>query len=583
LLVPVLLSSLIAGTACDSGLGPNDVANVIVSPSSNVLQVGMGVQLTATALAQDGTNVPGLAPSWRSSDSTIATVDQSGLVSTRAAGSATVTATVAGKSGTASITAVTGGGSLRKVSGDGQRGTVTDTLAEPLVVRVRDSEGTPRPGIPVTFVIPDQVAQVTAGVVNTDAEGIASTVVILGSQSGTVLVSVTAIGSSENATFGVFADPDTPAQLVVTQGNAQVGFTGHLLEDSVAVALLDRFGNPIRDSVVQWVVTAGGGAPSAPTSIADGGRAAIRWTLGGSPGPNTLEARFAGLAPAVLSALAVFAGPGTVTFSSVGFPPYSMIVTMPPDGIGSVTLPGSVTGDIDGDWSKDRSRIALANADENPAEASGFNDFTDLVVMNAGGSGRTRLTHHFGSVSGPAWSPDGSKIAFASDQSGRSEVYVVDADGSHLVQLTTTGGLAPSWSPDGTRLAVGIKITDVLQEPSAFVMDAADGGNVVPLMPGEDPAWSPDGSVIALATCPTVVCDPDGYQLTLIHPDGTGAVVLAPVTGAHEPAWAPDGSRIALRREMPGHLPGGIYTINPDGSGIVHLSGPSGNFPSWGP
>jgi dipeptidyl aminopeptidase/acylaminoacyl peptidase len=286
-----------------------------------------------------------------------------------------------------------------------------------------------------------------------------------------------------------------------------------------------------------------------------------------------------------VSALAVFAGPGTVTFSLVPDARTSKILTMPSDaiGIGSTTLPGSVQGDFDGDWSKDRSRIALANAAENPADVWGFNDFNDLLVMNADGSGRVRLTSHFGSVSGPAWSPDGSKIAFASDQSGRSEIYVVNADGSHLVQLTTTGGFAPSWSPDGTRIAVGIKITDVLQEPSAFVMDAADGGNVVPLMPGEDPAWSPDGSVIALATCPTVVCDPDGYRLTLIHPDGSGAATLDAVTGAHEPAWAPDGSRIALRREMPENLFGGIYTVNPDGSGIVHLLSPSGYLPSWGP
>lgn len=583
MLTPLLVSLAIGAAACDSGLGPDAVSSVSVSPSASVVQVGTPVQLTATATTGDGTVVSDHAPAWRSTDSTVATVDQSGRVSTLAPGSATIVATVDGRSGTAAVTAVTGGGSLRIVSGDAQHGTVTDTLPEPLVVRVRDADGTPRPGIPVTFQIREDNADLTEPVVKTDADGLASTMVVLGPESGSVIVAVTAVGSSEEASFGLQAVADVAAQLAVTGGDGQIGFTGRELEKAITVAVLDRFGNNIRDSVVAWVVTAGGGAPSVPTSVAnDSGPATVRWTLGGSPGTNTMEARVAGVAPLALSALAVVTGPGTLTFSPFPVALGSVITTMQPDGTQQMPLPGSVTGDVDGDWSKDRTRLALANAAEDPSQASGFNDFTDLVVMNAGGSGRTRLTNHFGSVSGPTWSPDGSKIAFASDQSGRSEIYVVHADGSNLVQLTTTGGDAPSWSPDGTRIAVGIRITE-LQQPSAFVMDADDGGNIVPLMPGEDPAWSPDGSVIALATCPTVVCDPEGYRLTLIHPDGTGAVTLDAVTGAHEPAWAPDGSRIAVRRAFPGAIPGGIYTLNPDGSGIVHLSGPTGNLPSWGP
>jgi TolB protein len=279
----------------------------------------------------------------------------------------------------------------------------------------------------------------------------------------------------------------------------------------------------------------------------------------------------------------VVAGPGSITYSVFDQALANQFYVMQSDGSGNMILSGSVVGDIDGHWSNDRTRIALANADENPAEVTGFNPYTDLVVMNADGSGRVRLTNHFGSVTAPAWSPDGSKIAFASDQSGRSEIYVVNADGSNRVQLTTTGGFAASWSPDGTRIAVGIKITDVVQQPSAFVMDASDGGNILPLMPGEDPAWSPDGSLIALATCPTVVCDPPDYRLTLMHPDGTGAVTMDTIPGVHQPAWAPDGSRIAVARLFPRFITGGIYTMNPDESGVVHLVGFLGYFPSWGP
>jgi hypothetical protein len=480
------------------------------------------------------------------------------------------------------------GFTLRIVSGDGQSGRVAETLPEPLVVRVRDSLGTPQAGIPVTFSAPDGMAQLKPATVKTDADGVASTVVILGTTFGDVLGNLqvhAAVGTGLSVDFLLVALADAPAELRIVRGNDQVGFIGHTLRDSIGVLLLDRFGNPIHDSVIQWAVTTGGGTASASTSTTDDGFAAVRWTLGGSPGPSTLEARFPGATSGVASALAVATGPGVITFNSMGTNPrFNTISLIKPDGTGGGTIPGTIPGDVDGDWSKDRTRIALANAEENPADPFGFNPWTDLVIMNADGSGRTRLTDHFGSITGPTWSPDGSKIAFASDQSGRSEIYVINADGSNRVQLTTTGGFAPSWSPDGARIAVGIRITDaVAQPPPAYVVDAVVGGHVVPLMPGEDPAWSPDGSVIALATCPTVVCDQTGYQLTFIHPDGSGAVTVAAVTGAHESAWAPDGSRLVVRRALGGLIQGGLFTLNPDGSGMLPLIVSFGFLPSWGP
>lgn len=72
--------------------------------------------------------------------------------------------------------------------------------------------------------------------------------------------------------------------------------------------------------------------------------------------------------------------------------------------------------------------------------------------MNANGSGATRLT---AGGDGPAWSPDGSKIAFWSHRGGNLDVYVMNADGSAVARLTTdpADDLHPAWSPDGTRIA----------------------------------------------------------------------------------------------------------------------------------
>jgi Tol biopolymer transport system component/DNA-binding winged helix-turn-helix (wHTH) protein len=99
----------------------------------------------------------------------------------------------------------------------------------------------------------------------------------------------------------------------------------------------------------------------------------------------------------------------------------------------------------------------------------------------------------------PRFSPDGPRIAFDSDRTGNREVWVCDADGSNLLQLTNFGGRhggSPSWSPDGRRLAF-----DMRKEEAAniYVIDS-NGGHPVKLTdhPADDllPTWSRDGEWI---------------------------------------------------------------------------------------
>ena len=71
------------------------------------------------------------------------------------------------------------------------------------------------------------------------------------------------------------------------------------------------------------------------------------------------------------------------------------------------------------------------------------------------GSGVIRLTDNDASDVTPAWSPDGRRIAFASERDGNLEIYVMNADGSGVTRLTYNGAndLFPDWSPDGRRIA----------------------------------------------------------------------------------------------------------------------------------
>ena len=75
--------------------------------------------------------------------------------------------------------------------------------------------------------------------------------------------------------------------------------------------------------------------------------------------------------------------------------------------------------------------------------------------MDADGGNPTRITDSPATERRPAWSPDGSKLAFVSDRDGNDEIYVMDADGSDQTRLTDDLGLDrnPRWSPDGTRIA----------------------------------------------------------------------------------------------------------------------------------
>ncbi len=81
---------------------------------------------------------------------------------------------------------------------------------------------------------------------------------------------------------------------------------------------------------------------------------------------------------------------------------------------------------------------------------------TDIYMMNADGSGFIRLTDNPDGDSSPRWSPDGSRIAFYSWRNRNYDIYVMNADGSALTNLTNSPDMmdrSPAWSPDGSQIA----------------------------------------------------------------------------------------------------------------------------------
>jgi Tol biopolymer transport system component len=125
------------------------------------------------------------------------------------------------------------------------------------------------------------------------------------------------------------------------------------------------------------------------------------------------------------------------------------IYVMNTDGAGRAITTGS-DNDIDPAFSPDGTRIAFARAVGGPQ-----NSQYDIYVMDASGANLKQLTTEPKDDRYPAWSPDGTKIAFRGYPAvGGAAIFTMNVDGSAQTAIKNTGGGdQPTWSPDGTRIA----------------------------------------------------------------------------------------------------------------------------------
>lgn len=231
-------------------------------------------------------------------------------------------------------------------------------------------------------------------------------------------------------------------------------------------------------------------------------------------------------------------------------------------------------------WSPDGSKIAFSSNRERSSTG------LDIWVMNADGSGATRLTETAGQNGRAAWSRDGTKIAFSStrDAGGaldKAEIWVMNADGSDQHALTSDGAFAntPSWSPDGSKIVFQSNRdgTDQL-----YVMNA-DGSGITRLTNGawadQDPSWSPDGSQIVFSSNRDAP-DPDNasqadFEIYVVNADGSSPQRLTNNSAFDgRPSWLASGAQIIFDSRRDGNEE--IYVMNSDGSAQTNVTSDGG-------
>jgi TolB protein len=281
------------------------------------------------------------------------------------------------------------------------------------------------------------------------------------------------------------------------------------------------------------------------------------------------------LAGSTASEAAFPGGNGRIVFAAGRSIQPSYLGSVQPDGSGRQRLTEGPLYDSGANWSADGQHIVftrkkglvpitprrwvwMANADGSGATKIGRRNrgepslspngrrivfqkgmlfFANLYVMNLRGRILYQLTSSFGQESGPAWSPDGSTIAFVAEDpdTGDSQIWTIAAGGGTPVEITTsaTDKYEVDWSPDGTSLAfssqgqIGIVGSDGSDE---HLITAATDTSY------SGPAWSPDGTLIAC----TLYSEARRADIWTMTPDGSNLTqVTATARGEGQADWQP--------------------------------------------
>jgi Tol biopolymer transport system component len=220
--------------------------------------------------------------------------------------------------------------------------------------------------------------------------------------------------------------------------------------------------------------------------------------------------------------------------------------------------------------------------------------------VNADGSGLTELsnTQDIGRLGAVGWSPDGQRIAFVVNNS-KPQIAVQDVDGTQRSDITAADAYAlePAWSPDGSTIAYAFSHPAFSGQlvPSDIHLINPDGTNDRAITSADpncgvdsfysEPNWSPDGRRLVAAK--NASCNTVSPNIVVMNADGSGITKLTNIcctTSDGNPVWSPDGTQIVFNRADNGQH---LIVMNADGSNQHEIHpGESRGFgyqPDWQP
>jgi tricorn protease-like protein len=211
--------------------------------------------------------------------------------------------------------------------------------------------------------------------------------------------------------------------------------------------------------------------------------------------------------------------------------------------------------------------------------ASNRDGNSEIYTVNTDGSDLTRLTDNPAFDGEPTWSPDGERILFSSDRDGNYEIYSMQADGSDVTRLTDepANDFAPAWSPNGELIAF---MTERNGSADIYLM-RADGSEPTPFIASQShdvsPTWSHATQEIAFASNQA-----GGSDLYISDSKGEVRRVTEGIN-VFSPNWAPNGRFIAFTGEVDQNVD--IYIVSPDGTNLQQVTTDKAKdyLPKWSP
>jgi hypothetical protein len=323
-------TTVIAGSVPGPGLAAvMPVARRVVVNADNSVPRYATLQLSSEVYGASDLLLWGRPVSWSSSDERIATVDEEGLLTAHAEGTAVISATRGTAQDVKEVMVTPAPPAELLPHGSPLEGMAGEPLDHPAAVRVIDERGEPIAGLQVTWSAAAG-GSMSPSFSTTDEEGVAATVWTLGPGAGEQRLAATLAGLT--ISVAAVALPGPPAALEPVAGGDQEAMAESWVAVRPSVRVQDRYGNPVAGAGVEFRVRAGEGtvAGASVQSDATGSATVGGWRLGATAGANTLEA-----------VLADPAAPGEpATFQATALPRCTALAAL--SGSGGVDSPGSI-------------------------------------------------------------------------------------------------------------------------------------------------------------------------------------------------------------------------------------------------